>query len=219
MRDGEFYTNPRLIGQQNYPNPASHKYVLDSKHVAPERIVTAHGIPKEVSQSDLKLDGDLAVLTKQSEVSKPENVYDVKVFSTGGKNTVTMSQANRMPLPQYQQLSNASQDIRVDIEVPQPSYFQPIVNIQGQTDRITNIDVGLIQQVYQNFLNLSAQNPNAQIKDVLRQEPFATYIQEGLLNEKEVERAVYTKIYVEEESQDIQKMIAQFYNKFDELHE
>jgi hypothetical protein len=43
---------------------------------------------------------------------------------------------------------------------------------------------------------------------VLRQEPFATYIQEGLLNEREVERAVYTKIYVEEESQDIQKMIA-----------
>lgn len=54
---------------------------------------------------------------------------------------------------------------------------------------------------------------------MLKQEPFATYIAEGLLNEREVERAVYTKIYVEEESQDIQKMIAQFYNKFDELHE
>ena len=34
-----------------------------------------------------------------------------------------------------------------------------------------------------------------------------------------MEIAVFQKIYAEEESADIQQMIAQFYNKFDELHE
>jgi hypothetical protein len=35
----------------------------------------------------------------------------------------------------------------------------------------------------------------------------------------EIETAVYGKMYHEEESTGIQQMIAQFYNKFDELHE
>ena len=34
-----------------------------------------------------------------------------------------------------------------------------------------------------------------------------------------MEIAVFQKMYAEEESADIQQMIAQFYNKFDELHE
>lgn len=31
MKDGEFYANPRLLGQAGYNNPANHKYVLDPR--------------------------------------------------------------------------------------------------------------------------------------------------------------------------------------------
>jgi len=68
-------------------------------------------------------------------------------------------------------------------------------------------------------VRLNAQDKSVQIKDVLLQEPFASYIAQGVVNEKELEKAVFTKVYVDDEGADIQKMIAQFYNKFDELHE
>ena len=35
----------------------------------------------------------------------------------------------------------------------------------------------------------------------------------------DLQQAVIDKLYQEEETQDIQQMIAKFYNKFDELHE
>ncbi len=31
MKDGEFYANPRLLGQAGFSNPANHKYVLDPR--------------------------------------------------------------------------------------------------------------------------------------------------------------------------------------------
>ena len=37
--------------------------------------------------------------------------------------------------------------------------------------------------------------------------------------EMDLQQAVIDKLYQEEETQDIQQMIAKFYNKFDELHE
>ena len=37
--------------------------------------------------------------------------------------------------------------------------------------------------------------------------------------ERDIEQAVIERLYAEEETQDIQQMIAKFYNKFDELHE
>ena len=40
-----------------------------------------------------------------------------------------------------------------------------------------------------------------------------------MISEHEIEVAVFQRLYAEEESADIQQMIAQFYNKFDELHE
>lgn len=53
---------------------------------------------------------------------------------------------------------------------------------------------------------------------MLQSEPFASQIASGLYTEQQVEAAVFSKFY-EEENTDIQQMIAQFYNKFDELHE
>jgi len=37
--------------------------------------------------------------------------------------------------------------------------------------------------------------------------------------EMDIQQAVIDKLYQEEETQDMQQMIAKFYNKFDELHE
>ena len=44
-------------------------------------------------------------------------------------------------------------------------------------------------------------------------------MQQGLYTEEDIEVAIYNKLYQEEESSGIQSMIAQFYQKFDELHE
>lgn len=71
---------------------------------------------------------------------------------------------------------------------------------------------------------------NATIESILREEPMASQIQAQLMvgaggkvisgyTERDIEQAVVDKIYQEEETQDIQDMIAKFYNKFDELHE
>ena len=41
MKDGEFYTNSRLLGQQGYSNFANHKYVLDPS--LQQTVATAEG--------------------------------------------------------------------------------------------------------------------------------------------------------------------------------
>ena len=74
------------------------------------------------------------------------------------------------------------------------------------------------------------QDKNASIEQILREEPIVTQIQAQLVvgpngsivsgyTERDIEQAVIDKLYQEEETQDIQQMIAKFYNKFDELHE
>lgn len=77
----------------------------------------------------------------------------------------------------------------------------------------------LIHQVYSAYVQLLSRDKNAKVKDVLAQEPFAQLLGQGLFTEQDMEMAVYQRLYAEEESADIQQMIAQFYNKFDELHE
>ena len=81
------------------------------------------------------------------------------------------------------------------------------------------LDPDLVTQVYQAYAAQLGRDRNAKIKDVLNQEPFFSLMQQGLFSEQDIEVAVFQKIYAEEESADIQQMIAQFYNKFDELHE
>ena len=74
------------------------------------------------------------------------------------------------------------------------------------------------------------QDKNASIEQILREEPILSQIQAQLVvgpggtvvsgyTERDIEQAVIDKLYQEEETQDIQQMIAKFYNKFDELHE
>ena len=54
---------------------------------------------------------------------------------------------------------------------------------------------------------------------ILKEEPILSILQNNIFTEKDIEQAVIEKLYQEEETQDIQQMIAKFYNKFDELHE
>ena len=70
---------------------------------------------------------------------------------------------------------------------------------------------------------------NASIETILREPAVMEQIQQQLqigpqgqvmgFNEMDLQQAVIDKLYQEEETQDIQQMIAKFYNKFDELHE
>jgi hypothetical protein len=57
------------------------------------------------------------------------------------------------------------------------------------------------------------------VENILQEEPFASHIANGLYSAMDIEQAVLTRESAEQESVDIQHMIAQFYNKFDELHE
>lgn len=92
----------------------------------------------------------------------------------------------------------------------------------SQNDRMQSqmlIDQDLVSQVYQTYVQVLAHDKNAKVKDVLMQEPFVSLMQQGTFSENDMELAVIQRLYAEEESADIQQMIAQFYNKFDELHE
>lgn len=62
-------------------------------------------------------------------------------------------------------------------------------------------------------------DPSAKVRDLLIQEPYYSMIQNSYLSEVDIEQQVLQKVLAEEESSEIQHMIAQFYNKFDELHE
>ena len=75
--------------------------------------------------------------------------------------------------------------------------------------------------IYERFLGLLDEDKNATIDDVLRQEDVTRVLSTAypLVTPQEVEQAVIERLQAEEESAEIQDMIARFYNKFDELHE
>jgi len=52
---------------------------------------------------------------------------------------------------------------------------------------------------------------SAKISEVLKNEPYARDMQQGLYTEEDIEVAIYNKLYQEEENSGIQSMIAQFY--------
>ena len=82
-----------------------------------------------------------------------------------------------------------------------------------------NINEGLLKQIYERYLQVIQEDKDAKISQVLKEEPFVQIIAQQKLSERDIEAAIFDKLYAEEESADIQQMIAQFYNKFDELHE
>jgi hypothetical protein len=125
MKDGEFYANPRLLGQAGYNNPANHKYILDPrKQQLGEQIGTANGSALDLRNKNESLAlkqetlGDLNVerndpsisephskLTKLREETKnPDSGFDVRVFSTQGvrqaamPNSAAGGQSQRVPL-------------------------------------------------------------------------------------------------------------------------
>lgn len=88
----------------------------------------------------------------------------------------------------------------------------------------TLIDEMTINQVYNRYIEMLQEDPNSTIDMVFREEPLASRLpqsnsNERILIERQIEQAVIDKFYQEEETHDIQQMIAKFYNKFDELHE
>lgn len=81
-------------------------------------------------------------------------------------------------------------------------------NEQAQSIRNMHMDPEIVNQIYQVYVQLLAQDKNAKIKDVLVQEPYLSLMQQGLISEQEIEVAVFQRLYAEEESADIQQMIA-----------
>ena len=66
----------------------------------------------------------------------------------------------------------------------------------GENDQIPSmpnvqIDPELVNQVYQAYVQLLGRDKNAKIKDVLAQEPFLSMVQQGMLQEHDVEVAVF----------------------------
>ncbi len=87
--------------------------------------------------------------------------------------------------------------------------------------RPQGLDEPTLKLVYERFLGLLDQDKNATIDDVLRQEDINRIIVSNFphVSPQEIEQAVIERLQAEEESAEIQDMIARFYNKFDELHE
>ena len=83
------------------------------------------------------------------------------------------------------------------------------------------MDESTLKLIYERFLGLLDEDKNATIDDVLRQEDVTRVLSTAypLVTPQEVEQAVIERLQAEEESAEIQDMIARFYNKFDELHE
>jgi hypothetical protein len=92
------------------------------------------------------------------------------------------------------------------------------------------VDPQIANAVYGRFIERLQVDRNVTIDQVLREEPIASQIRNQLVlgpnghviqgfTERDVEEVVIQRLYAEEETQDIQHMIAKFYNKFDELHE
>lgn len=96
---------------------------------------------------------------------------------------------------------------------------QPQVNSSG-------VDEQSLKLVYDRYLQLLQEDKNATIDDVLRQEDVKIQLMSFQrstgappISAQEIEQAVIERLQAEEESAEIQDMIARFYNKFDELHE
>ena len=90
---------------------------------------------------------------------------------------------------------------------------------------MSNIDEQALKLVYDRYLQVLQVNKNATIDDVLNEEDVKNqlrYLQQmtgQAYGPRELEAAVIERLQAEEESAEIQDMIARFYNKFDELHE
>ena len=86
------------------------------------------------------------------------------------------------------------------------------------------VDEQTVNYVYNRYIDLLQHDKNASIETILKEPAVSQQIIEANnrgvgFNERDIEQAVIDKLYQEEETQDIQDMIAKFYNKFDELHE
>jgi hypothetical protein len=89
--------------------------------------------------------------------------------------------------------------------------------------QVQSLDEQVVNFVYNRYIELLQFDKNATIDQVMKEEPLASQLKDPnrgyTLTERDIEQAVIDKLYQEEETQDIQHMIAKFYNKFDELHE
>ena len=88
----------------------------------------------------------------------------------------------------------------------------------------TFVDETIVTYVYNRYIELLQQDKNATIDSILKEDAVVARLRESAqagmsYTERDIEQAVIEKLYQEEETQDIQHMIAKFYNKFDELHE
>ena len=95
---------------------------------------------------------------------------------------------------------------------------------------LSKVDDYIVNYVYNRYIEMLQHDKNASIDQIMKEEPIASQIAAQLVigpngdvlngyTEKDIEQAVIDKLYQEEETQDIQQMIAKFYNKFDDLHE
>ena len=57
----------------------------------------------------------------------------------------------------------------------------------------TLLDENIVNQVYQSYVKLLANDKNAKVRDIITREPFLGYLQQGMLNEQDIESAVLNR--------------------------
>lgn len=65
------------------------------------------------------------------------------------------------------------------------------------------IDENTLKAIYEKYLEMLSRDKQTNIKSVLELEPFASDLRQNKYTENDVEAAVYSKLYAEEESTDI----------------
>ena len=161
-------------------------------------------------------------------------VYDKKLLQGPTTTKVPMPQLTQMvgQIPSQQRkmvgdhyLAGGNLDSESDIHALQALSGIPSTGFQPthfDHQRASNpLDESTLKLIYERFLGLLDEDKNATIDDVLRQEDVTRVLSTAypLVTPQEVEQAVIERLQAEEESAEIQDMIARFYNKFDELHE
>eukprot|EP00347_Sterkiella_histriomuscorum_P022188 403331364 len=156
-------------------------------------------------------DLNLLPQTQMSSLIQMGNISGVQDRSGANQTQNIIEDSSLVMAPQNQYINSTQQY----------SSTQPFQQYNQQyIQNSANIEERAINQVYDRYLQiLQQENQPPRVDDILREESFAREFSGVQLDEQQIEAAVMERLQAEEESAEIQEMIAKFYNKFDELHE
>ena len=208
----------------------SKKYVLE-KHTRSAGQGESQMLPTDIKQSTDGQPGMNPATTQPIIGTRP----GVDTFDSESEQQQIGGSGIQMPIPKIshsgEALANSGQlNTQINEQLHNLNIASKVQSGTSGPLGQVKVDESIVNYVYNKYIDLLQFDKNASIEQILKQEPIASQISAQLVvgpqgtiiqgySERDIEQAVIDKLYQEEETQDIQNMIAKFYNKFDELHE